>query len=53
MVRGTAVDAAKAGIVDALAVVLAVLETSVSTARTALTIEVLVRHRDPVQAARP
>jgi chaperonin GroEL len=47
------VDAWSGGVVDPLAVTLAVLETSVGTAAVALTSDVLVRRKNPPRAVNP
>jgi chaperonin GroEL len=53
VVRREWVDPWRAGIVDPLSVVLAALETSVSTALLALTADVLVRRKKPPRAVNP
>jgi chaperonin GroEL len=53
VVRGEWVDPWSAGLVDPLEVVVAALETSVSTATLALTAEVLVRRKNPPRAVNP
>lgn len=53
VVRGKWVDPWSAGLLDPLAVVLAALEASVSTATLALSAEVLVRRKNPPRATSP
>jgi chaperonin GroEL len=53
VVRGRWLEARKAGLVDALAVVQTVLEASASAGMMAMSIEALVRRRDPLARYRP
>ena len=52
VLRGAWVDAHASGLVDAVGVTRTVLEAAVSTAATALTVEVLIRRRDPLRRVR-
>jgi chaperonin GroEL len=52
VLRGGWVDARATGLVDPVGVTRAALEAAVSTASTALTVEVLIRRRDPLRRIR-
>lgn len=52
VLKGAWVDAHASGLVDAVGVVKTALEAAVSTAATALTVEVLIRRRDPLRRIR-
>jgi chaperonin GroEL len=52
VLKGAWVDAESSGLMDAVGVTRTVLEAAVSTAATALTVEVLIRRRDPLRRIR-
>ena len=52
VLKGAWVDAHASGLVDPIGVTRTALEAAVSTAATALTVEVLIRRRDPLRRIR-